>query len=169
MPSNIDSPIYEHCLVKEENGEYVYAGAPITYTPSLVADTIFFASRHACREIFVGTSGWLVTLAQFLMPGVLDFALSFPIINKLLQRTSKRRKKDQVNLMKPTNDEGGNRAKGSWGALSTSFSIYNTVYKLVVWVCCLFSPPFSPFFLSLLLSSPLPTLFTHLFLLRSFC
>ncbi|HEY8592624.1 MAG TPA: SDR family oxidoreductase [Sphingomicrobium sp.] len=71
-PGSINTPYPEHARNYMDEPPRL---PPMLYDPKLVADAILFACEHQRRHIYVGGSGWLISLAGRVAPRLTDFAM----------------------------------------------------------------------------------------------
>lgn len=68
-PAVIDTPLYGHARNRMHRRP---SGPPPYYDPAVVAEAIVFAAAHPVRVVHAGGGGWLLSIADRVMPGVLD-------------------------------------------------------------------------------------------------
>lgn len=71
-PGSIDTPHPEHAKNLMDEPPRL---PPMLYDPTLVADAVLFACEHPRRHLYVGGSGYLVSLAGRLAPRLTDVAM----------------------------------------------------------------------------------------------
>lgn len=71
-PGSIDTPYPEHARNLMDEAPRL---PPMLYDPALVADAVLFACEHPRRHLYVGGSGYLVSLAGRLAPRLTDVAM----------------------------------------------------------------------------------------------
>ena len=71
-PGSIDTPYPEHAKNLMDEAPRL---PPMLYDPALVADAVLFACEHPRRHLYVGGSGYLVSLAGRLAPRLTDVAM----------------------------------------------------------------------------------------------
>jgi NAD(P)-dependent dehydrogenase (short-subunit alcohol dehydrogenase family) len=71
-PGSIDTPCPEHAKNLMDEPPRL---PPMLYDPALVADAVLFACEHPRRHLYVGGSGYLVSLAGRLAPRLTDVAM----------------------------------------------------------------------------------------------
>lgn len=71
-PSAIHTPYPEHARNYMDEPARL---PPILYDPRLVADAILFAAEHPKRQLYVGFSGYLISLGGRLAPRLVDAAM----------------------------------------------------------------------------------------------
>jgi short-subunit dehydrogenase len=72
-PAAIHSPYPEHARNYLNEPPRL---PPVLYDPRLVADAILFAAEHPRRQLYVGFSGFLISLGGSLAPGLTDRLMS---------------------------------------------------------------------------------------------
>ncbi len=73
QPASIGTPFHEHA--KNYTNQQKVLPPPV-YAPEDVARAILYAAQHPRRSIFVGGSGKMMSLANKIIPGLLDHASS---------------------------------------------------------------------------------------------
>ena len=107
-PGSIDTPYPEHARNLMEEPPRL---PPMLYDPALVADAILFGCEHPRRHLYVGGSGYLVSLAGRLAPRLTDVAMEMFGVSTQQKPgdpgDERKRKRDNLHEPRADGDEHG--------------------------------------------------------------
>jgi short-subunit dehydrogenase len=118
MPSSINTPLFR--FARSKMGQKPMPVPPV-YEPSVAAEAIVFVAEHPRRDVVVGGSGKLMTLADRLNPRLVDW---YMLQGDRLVKQQQTGEPDvpQDNLFEPVPGKGA--TTGDFGDRSKSTSLY---------------------------------------------
>ena len=117
-PATINTPLFDNARSKIGVKP---KGPPPIYQPDVVADCVLYAAEHPVRDLYAGGAARALVLGETLAPGLMDAALSRPMIK--LERTDEPKPPDAPdNLFGPR--LGEDRVEDGFSDRARRFSLY---------------------------------------------